>query len=201
MAELSKEQRRELLELQTKRKLENVKAIKLEVEGKVTEITQKKKAPKAQGFKKKERFLRFPFRDRWKLDKTPTESYIVTMLFSNGTLKTFVIKTTKPYFKMKDKTYAIIYEECYFDISLNQFHLYYSEGHPIPINREIQQVGSENFFTVTPENLEPLIKQQYVKALVGAEDFVKTTKILLVLVVVNLIATLLIIILIWGAGR
>ncbi len=205
---LTEDQKKALMKKQEQRK--NIDSDKIQIEAdKVAELKHKKKEiKKVQGFKKKERWLKFSFFDRWKLDKHPERSFVITMKFTNGTCKTWVIKSKEPYFKYAGKMYSIVYEENYFDLSLRQFHLFYAENHPIPINREIVQLENpsdpnkkEAYFSVTPSNLEPLIKQQYVKALTGGEEFQKTTKALLIIAFINLIATIIILILMYAGGQ
>lgn len=146
----------ENLELEIKDRLEG---------GKVKELARKVK----KGDKNKQKF-KFKFWDKKKLDKQPTRSFIITMLFSNGTLKTWVISTKTTEFTIKGKNYQLYYEECYFDISLNQYHLFYHQDFTVPINREIVKEGNEAFWSVTPENMKGFVAMKYITALTKISD-------------------------------
>ena len=131
--------------------------------------------------------IKFSFWDRRKLRVSPDKSFIVTMMFNNGTLKTFIIRTKDSTFTMKGKTYYLYYEETWFDLSLNQYHLFFHEAFSVPINREVLQSGNESFFAVTPENLKSIIKFEYVKVLAGAHSIANQFKILFILIIVNIL--------------
>lgn len=127
------------------------------------------------------------FWDRKKLAKTPEECYIITMMFNNGTQKHFVLRLKGHYFQYKKKDYAIIKDESWFDLSLNQYHFYYNEGHATPINREVLQLPEErivngrkvvdqSYFSVTPHSLRPIVSMEYVRALSNSVELSKYLK-------------------------
>ena len=127
--------------------------------------------------------------DRIKLKYKADCSYLITMLFSNGTCKQFVISTREETFTYKGREYFLRYEDAWFDITYNQFRLFYHDDTAIPINREIQLLGDEKWFSVRPENLKPLLKMEYVKVLAQSQELSKYLKTTLIIVaIVGLIA-------------
>lgn len=169
------------------RKIDDVRTIDIKSDG--------KKPPKE--IKRRKHFWNrgkhnrsFGFIGNWRLRKKPEESYVITMKFANGTSKTWIISTKKHTFKVKNKLYYLYYEEADFDISLNQYHLYYHERYAVPINREILQSDeNEAFFNVTPSNLQSLIKFEYVKVLAQAQSLSSTLRFVLVLSFVCVVAS------------
>lgn len=134
--------------------------------------------------------LRLTTKDTWKIKSNPDHVWIVTMHFANGTQKTWAIETKDETFTIKKKMYHLFYEECSFDISLNQYHLHYHEDFAVPINREIRQEGDEAYFTVKPSNLGELIKFNFVKVLTGAHSILKQLSTIIVLTIVNIVLTI-----------
>lgn len=171
--------------LKTASKRKNTKDFKIDTTDgtKATEVV----IHKGKMFEKKKNKLIFPFKQRYNLDHKISSSYIVTMMFNNGTLKTFVVQTTKSTFMANKKTYFLYYEESWFDISMNQYHLFYHENFAVPINREVEQRGDERFFVVKPENLKPLIDFEYVKILAGNIGLDKALRTLIVLAIITLV--------------
>jgi len=128
--------------------------------------------------------------DKRKLKKNPEKCFIITMMHKNGTSKTFVIKPKDNTFDYSKKMYAILPDECWFDLSLNEYHFFYNEGCPTPINREIHFETektynhdgeiikeSDAYFSVSPHNLKEIIKMEYVKALSNSVELSKYLKI------------------------
>jgi len=132
-------------------------------------------AKEVSWLKQKGRFLiQLPFLSRFFLKKAPTRAYLITMLFGNGTSKTWAIKTgaDRVTFKFAGQVYYLDYEEAYFDLSLNQYHLLFHERFSTPINREIYietaADGTESpYACVTPGNLQKIIEMKYVQAVAG----------------------------------
>ncbi len=151
-------------------------------------------------FQKKKGKLKIRWWDRRKLKKHADESFIITMMFQNGTLKTFVIRTSEKTFKVKKKTYYLFYEETWFDLSMNQYHLFYHENFAVPINREIRQEGDESYFVVTPQNLKPLIEFHYIKTLAGSHSLNKSMKFIIILLVINGIISLAVLFAVFSKG-
>ena len=161
---------------------ENMKDIKID---KAEELKRQKNPFQ----KDKKKFYKFPFSSRRKLRVAPMSTYLITMYFQNGTMKTFSMTKTENTFDFRKKTYFLYYEEAWYDLSMSQYHLFYFEGFTVPINREVQQIGEEAFFNVKPDNLKNLIKFEYVKVLAGAHSFDKLLKVIILLVAVNILAT------------
>lgn len=141
----------------------------------------------------------FPWRfmDKRRLKRKPATSYVVTMLFPNGTSRTFVIATRKRTFKMGSLHYVLRQEEAYMDLSLKKYHFYYHAHHAVPINREVTAVGDERYFTATPENMEGLLQQKYVEVLVAAQGLAKLIKTILVLAFVQAGLTAIVLFTVW----
>jgi len=129
-------------------------------------------------------------RDRRKLKKKPETSYLVTLLFSNGTKKTFVVVTTNELFSYRKKFYHLRYEDAVLNLNLNLFELAYDEDYVEPIGREIKQEGDKAFFSVKPDNVKPLIDMNYVKVLVESQDIQKLLKLGLFLAMINAVLLL-----------
>jgi len=128
------------------------------------------------------------------------KAYLITIRFLNGTRKTFAIKTDNQTFTIKKKLYFVYYEEAWYDLTMNQYHLDYLENCAVPLNREVVKQGEEAFFSVNPDNLQHLIKFEYVKALAGAGSLDKMLRTILVLSFIQLIGLLLVVVLSWGKG-
>lgn len=73
------------------------------------------------------------------------------------------------------------YEDSWFNITQNQYELNYFDDFTVPIDRAIQKMGDKRFFSVTPENMKPLIDMNYVKVLAQAQDFEKKMQTLVIL--------------------
>jgi hypothetical protein len=129
----------------------------------------------------------FTFTDRWKLKHHPETSYVITMFRSNGTSRTFVIVAKGETFTMRGgRTYYLRFEDSLFDRSHNQQHLYFHEDHPVPISRAIIKQGDKAFFAVVPDNLKPLLKMEYIKALASSVEINKYLRLLVVFAIINL---------------
>lgn len=122
--------------------------------------------------------LNLPWRQKMNLKKKPTRSYLITMRFGNGTRRTFVIvaEHDQVTFTFNKGIYQLVFEEAFYDLSTNQFHLDYHERYPTPLNREVvvDDTGNDNasFFCVTPGTLAELVKMKIVKAIVTPENII-----------------------------
>jgi len=154
----------------------------------VKEISRKKGKDKKR--------LKFNWLSNWRLNRHPDKSYIITMMFPNGTLKTWAIKTEKSTFQLGKKCFYLYTEESYFDLSLNQFHLYYNFNFCVPINREVQQMGTEAFFVCKPDNLKGVIDMEYVGRLASSND--KRYFVIIIIMAVIIIILLAMVILAYG---
>lgn len=146
----------------------------------------------------KDRNKALSWSDRRRLKKNPESSFIITMFYSNGTSRTFVLKSKQKTFMHRKKMYVLLEEDVWFDLSLNQFHFFYHETCSTPINREIAFVPDvdapagkqEAFFSVTPSNLKDIIKMEYVKALASAMEISKYLKLIALLAVLAIMGGL-----------
>ncbi len=129
-------------------------------------------------------------RDRIKLLRKPDKSFMITMLYNNGTSKTFVITTLKDVFEHKKGMYYIHYDESVYDLTQKQYHLYYQQNFPTPIRREIKEEGNSKWFTVKPENLKPLLRQEYVKTLAEANEISKYLKLSLLIAAIGVLISI-----------
>lgn len=134
----------------------------------------------------KEKWKGLSRKDRKRLKKNGDKAFMITMMFSNGTCREFVIIGKTEYFDYRKRTYYLRYEDSWFNLTQNQFELFFFDDCPVPISREIMKKGDKKFFSVTPENLKPLIKMEYVKALASSDDVIRKVKTILVLVIVGL---------------
>lgn len=133
--------------------------------------------------------------DRWKLNKFPSHTFLIEMFFSNGTSKTWVIKTRKETFTYKKRTYYLRYADSWFNLSNNQYKLYYHEDFVVPIDREVAQLENTDaetgfekaYFSVTPHNVKPIIEYEYVGRLVSSETFNKWLKLSVILSAISLL--------------
>jgi len=97
--------------------------------------------------------------------------------------------------------YVIIYEEVWKDLNLDNYHFFYNEGCSVPINRELYWekdmdadiTKQEAFFSVTPHNLSPIIKMEYVKALANSVELNKYLQLNTLLNFLNLAGTFIVI--------
>ena len=136
------------------------------------------------------------FRDKLKLKKNPETAFLITMRFSNGTRATWIIKTDDEVFEYKKRMYYLRYEDAFLDMSHDLYHIDYFDDHPTPISREVIKKIDNNapkgkeqaYFTVTPSNLKPLIKMEYVKALAESHELTKFLKLALFFGIVNTVA-------------
>lgn len=174
------------------RKNESMKDITVDAESVVSKkemiLPIKKKWWQLWQRKKADRhILKLRNKDIKRLEKSPEDTFTITMFFKNGNSKTFVLVVHGYTFTMKKKTYYLYHEESWYDLSLDMYHLYFMEDHAVPINRETKKIGDENYFTVTPENLKELIEFKYADYLVKSDFLDKAIKALVVLSIINLV--------------
>ena len=126
--------------------------------------------------------------DKLKLKVRPQQSFLISMKFSNGTRRTWVLITKDEIFTYKKRTYYLDYQNAYYDLTHNQYHLEFFDDFAVPIDRKIVQLQDDNisdeeqaraFFSVTPSNLKPLIKMEYVKALAESQELNKYLKLII----------------------
>jgi hypothetical protein len=142
--------------------------------------------------------------DSRKLKNKPDQSYIISMDFSNGTTRTFVIATRSEIFKYHGRTYYLRYEDCKFDLSSNQYKLCYHEDYALPYSREVKQIEVEYkdpnnptmrekwakaLRMVNPSNFMPLLEGEYIRIL--AENLLsKYIKLCLLVSILSFIVSL-----------
>lgn len=131
----------------------------------ITDVDRKRNLFFERG--KGRKLLRFSLKGRYNMRKRPDITYIVTMMFPNGTLITKCIKTKDRTFNFHKKDYHLYYEEAWYDLSLNAYRLFYHANYVEPINREVMQKGDEAYFNVTPENVKKIIGFKYVDVIAG----------------------------------
>ena len=107
------------------------------------------------------------------------------MLFSNGTARQFVITTRDELFEYKKKWYHLRYENSWFDLSFKYYRLFFFDDYVEPLDKEIIRKGDESWWTVTPDNIRPYTRQQYVKNLTESE-MTKWLKIITVIAGISL---------------
>ena len=126
------------------------------------------------------------FWDNRKLRKHPESSFFIEMIFSNGTSKEFVIISTEELFVYRKRWYYLRYEDSIFNITQANYKLLYHEDHAFPLSKEIIKKGETAFWSISPENIRPLIEMAYIKALVS-NDFSKYLKAIAILCILILI--------------
>ncbi len=126
------------------------------------------------------------FFDKRRLKKKPETSFLIRMIFSNGTSKEFVISTRAEIFTYKKRTYYLQYDESVFNLTQNQYELSYFDDVPTPLRRRIIKTGDKAFWAVTPENLKPLIEMNYVKVLAQNTEIDKYLKSTTMLTIFNM---------------
>lgn len=132
--------------------------------------------------------LKDKFRWKFKSDRC----FLVTMRFSNGTMKTWSIVSKKEFFKYRKKYYHLYYENAWYDLTHRVYHLDFFDDYVEPIDRRIYlkedpdaEKGHERaLWAVTPANVKPIIKYEYVKALAEANVINKFLKMILLICVV-----------------
>jgi len=130
---------------------------------------------------------RISFRDRLKMGREGDTAWVITMLFGNGTCRQFVITTKSDLFEYKKSWYHLRYENSWFDLTFKYYRLFFFENYVEPLDKEIIRKGDVSWWTVTPDNIRPYVKQQYVKNLTESE-FEKWLRIITVLSGITLFA-------------
>ncbi len=113
------------------------------------------------------------FKDQRKLKKKPDSSFLIRMFNSNGTSREFVVSTKNEMFEYNDRTYYLRYEDAWFNLTQNQFELNFFDDYATPLDRKIKKEGKEAYWSVTSENLKPIIDMNYVKVLASSQELDK----------------------------
>jgi hypothetical protein len=128
-----------------------------------------------------------------KLNKNPTTSYLVTMLYNNASTANFIISTSQAYFSdLNKKKYHIDKDRVWFDTNDKISRLFYQEDFFEPINHEIKTEGEEQYLSVTPQNVENLIKQEFIKNITNLDitTWVKVTLLGVVIAILGIGVTI-----------
>lgn len=141
------------------------------------------------------------FIDKVKLNLKPTKSFLVSMHFSNGTSKSFIACSNSETFIYKKKIYYLRYENAWFDLSHNMYKLNFFDDFPVPIDRKVIKIGDEKYFTVTPDNLKPLLKMEYVKTLAQSQELNKYLKMAVFISALCLLGVIIVGVLVYNGGK
>jgi len=123
---------------------------------------------------------RISIMDRIKMGRHGDTAWVITMLFSNGTCRQFVITTKEELFKYKGRWYHLRYENSWFDLSFKYYRLFYFDDYVEPLDKEVIRKGDTSWWTTTPSNIKPYAKQQWAKNLVES-DITRWLKIITVI--------------------
>ena len=119
--------------------------------------------------------------DKLKLDKNPTTTYLVTMIFGNGSCEHLVSEPDiLGFFKHRKKKYHINQKNCIWDSNENNNRLFFHENYVEPLEiKEIITSENENRMIayVTPENVDGVIKMESVRLIAEGPDLQKWVKI------------------------
>ena len=130
------------------------------------------------------------WRQKIKLSRSPTKTYLVTMFYGNGSCEHFVVETTSHFFSHgKNKKYHINKTLCLWDANENTYHLYYHEDQVEPLGFKLIHVeeGTDTMMaSVTPENLDSVIKMEFVRLIAEGPELGKMMRIMLFLGIATL---------------
>jgi hypothetical protein len=128
-------------------------------------------------------------KDKFKYNFSPDKTFLITMRFSNGTMRTWMIKSKKEFFKYRKKMYHLFYENAWYNLTMKTYHLDYFDDYVEPIDRRIllRENPDESVpehlkrahWAVTPANVAPIIEYEYVKILATANVLNKFLKLIL----------------------
>lgn len=138
----------------------------------------------------KKKWRKLGFWNKRKLKKKPETSFLIRMFFSNGTSREFVIVTRNEVFRYKKRTYYLRYEDSWFNLTQNQYELNYFDDFAVPLDRKVIKLGNKKYWSVTPENVKPIIDMNYVKVLAEAGEMDKWVKMVLIVVILLFFFTL-----------
>ena len=162
------------------------------VDGEIVEQKELKRDKRKVPLWKKKGFFTMKLKDRNNLSKRPTKTWLVTMRYSNGTSRTFTVCTNDELFKHGKRWYYLYYEDSMYDLSLDSYHLYFDEDICTPIKKELQKIGNSNYWSVNPSVIRPLIKFEFLKILTSGNSLTKTLRVILLIVILNMFATVII---------
>jgi len=150
---------------------------------------------------------KFTFWQKMKMKWWPEQTYLIEMLFSNGTIKQFIIRAKGETFMYKGRMYYLRYEDSYFDVTHKQNKLMYHEDFTVPMRKEIMKEKDPRdankfhpMFEVHPSALKEVLRMEYIKQLAQAGDLTKWLKMGLFLSAVNLLLMVLLLVM-WARAQ
>jgi hypothetical protein len=130
------------------------------------------------------------WKQKMKLSRSPTKTYLVTMFYGNGSCEHFVVETTSHFFSHgKNKKYHINKTLCQWDANENTYHLYYHEDQAEPLEFKqihVNETTDTMMASVTPENLDSVIKMEFVRLIAEGPELGKMMRIMLFLGIATL---------------
>lgn len=145
---------------------------------------------KAGTIRHKERHEKLSFMDKRKLGTYPDETFIILMIFSNGSCREFVIRSREEYFEYKGRSYYLRFEDNIFNITQRDYMLIYHEDYTVPIGKQIHVELDKDadtdekekiWLSVTPHNLKSVVKMEYVKVLSQSQELNKYLRMVMML--------------------
>lgn len=125
-------------------------------------------------------------KEKIKLMLKPTQTFLVTMFFANGTTTHFVIEAKEHFFKYKKKKYHINPDVAWYDINFHQSRLFYYIDYLEPLDKTIYCDGNKSYLKITPDSIEPLIEMEYIKVLSQSQQLTKWIKMAIFLLIIVL---------------
>jgi len=119
------------------------------------------------------------WKDKGKLQKNPTSTYVVTMLFGNATCEHYVIDTSDNFFVINKKRYHLNKLLGWYDVNFHQNRLIFYEDYVEPIEPRIKIEGDKAYLYITPSNMKQVMEMEYVKILSQSAELTKWLKILI----------------------
>jgi hypothetical protein len=127
------------------------------------------------------------FWQKVKLNRNPLTTYLVTMIYGNATVEHFVLETSSNFFTHGKKLkYHLNKTKCLWDSNEKQNRLYYHVDCVEPLEfQEIHKITglNEAYASITPQNLEPIIKMEFVRLIAEGPELSRMVKICLFLLI------------------
>lgn len=176
----SEEQMKDLVEEQMKKLLELPDQQLRDDDGKVAVVKydgKVKPVKRGDGYK---------FFSKRKMNTNPTTTYLITMLFGNGTMKHLVLEGKGFVFTYNKRKYHLNKTLSWYDVNHHQNRLMYYEDYAEPLNRAIHCDGDKKYLSITPDNITDVMAMEYVKVLSQSQQLSKWLKIAVFLMIANL---------------
>lgn len=141
------------------------------------------------------------FGDKMKLNRNPLTTYLITMYYGNATCEHFVLECNSNFMTHRKKKYHLDKTQAVWDANEKSNRLFYHENfvEPLQFKTIITETGEdEAYVAVTPENLEPIIKMEFVRLIAEGPELSKMVKIVMFLCIA-ILGLLLIIVIIFIA--